>query len=109
MQTGTLPETAGRISDLLADPAQVATIRELIVHARKVEAQHLTYFGFTNGPLEHKWRLGVAEVSVFNGDLFYSRHGDLIFKAQVSSPRQVGQLLAAIGVLPPRFIFGGAK
>lgn len=95
--------TVDSTASLLADPANVALLRDLITHARRHGAQHLTYFGFTNGPLEHKWRLGVAEVSVFNGEVFHSRHGDLIFKSQVDSPRQVAQLLAAIGVLPPRF------
>ena len=95
-------------SKLLADPAQVAAVRNLINYARKADAQHLTYFTFTGGPLEHVWKVSPARVCIFDGFLFYERHGELILKVRVTDPRQVGQLLAAIGVLPQRFA-GGAR
>ena len=96
---------------LLADPAQVALIRDLIRHARAVRAEHATYsygngLGQAIGPVEHTWTIGTARVIVHDGWLIYVRHGAPLLKVQVDNPRQVGQLLAAIGVLPQRFISG---
>lgn len=96
-------------STLLADPAQVALIRDLYAHARTVHAEHATY-SYGNGrgqamaPVEHTWTLGHDRVLIHDGWLLYLRHGAALLKVHVDTPRQVGQLLAAIGVLPERFI-----
>lgn len=94
---------------LLADPEQVALVRGLIRHARYVHAEHATY-GFNDstgrlyGPVEHTWTAGEARVSYSEGELIYKRHGVPILHARhVTHPRQVSDLLAAIGVLPQWF------
>lgn len=95
-------------SKLLADPAQVAVVRDLIRYARKAGAEHATYaFGDGKGgsirPFEHVWKLGAARVSYLNDALTYERHNTHILSGAGFDAVDVAQLLAAIGVLPMRF------
>lgn len=96
-------------STLLADPDQVAAVRALITHARKVHAVHAVYcFGDGSrqriGLWEHTWDLGDQRVALDDGVLIYRRDGRVILRVrEVTDARQAGQLLAAIGVLPPSF------
>lgn len=107
-------DTIQQPQSLLADPEQVALVRDLIRHARQVRAEHATYAfgdgtGRRYGPVEHTWTAGEERVSVGEGELIYKRHGvPLLHARHVVHPRQVADLLAAIGVLPPRFA-GGAS
>ncbi|MEV0726047.1 hypothetical protein AB0I37_25115 [Micromonospora purpureochromogenes] len=102
-----------KTSALLADPAQVAVVRALIVHARHVQAEHAAYsfgngLGQPMGPQEHTFTAGEYRVSYEDGVLRFLAHGAPLLTVHTTDARQVGQLLAAIGVLPERFI-GGAK
>ncbi|MEU5939379.1 hypothetical protein ABZ807_09330 [Micromonospora sp. NPDC047548] len=95
-------------SKLLADPTQIALVRDLYAHARKVRAEHAIYsygngLGQAMAPVEHTWTVGTRRVLVHDGWLLYLSHGAPLLKVQVDNVRQVGQLLAAIGVLPPEF------
>lgn len=108
------PADATAVARITADPATVALLRELYAHARKVHAEHVIYaHGDGTGrpvrPFEHVWTLGPCRVSYQDGALVYERHGLTILSgAGFDDVRQAAQVLAAIGVLPERFI-GGAK
>lgn len=108
------PATTTHTSDLLADPDAVALLRDLYAHARHVRAQHHIY-SYGNGrsqtmaPVEHTWTAGNNRVLIHDGWLLYLSHGAPLLKVQIDTVRQAGQLLAAIGVLPQRFIAGGAR
>ena len=98
-------------SELLADSAQVALVRDLLAHARTVRAQHHIYPGGNsasgaNWPAEHTWTAGTSRVLIHDGWLVYLSHGAPLLKVHVTDVRQVAQLLAAIGVLPQRFTGG---
>lgn len=101
-------------SPLLADPAQVTLIRDLYAHARHVRAEHAIYsfgngLGQPMGPVEHTWTAGHHRVSVQGDCLIYESNGTVLMSAAgVDSVRKAAELLAAIGVLPQRFI-GGAR
>lgn len=94
------------VAALLSDATQVALIRDLIHHARKVGAEHVTYdFGNGQGkpcgPKEHVWMLGQDRVIVHVGHLVYKRRqATLLTAREVETARQVADLLAAVGVLP---------
>ena len=105
---------ASTTTSLLADPANVALIRDLYAHARHVNAEHATYSmgdgrGGAYGPAEHTWTAGELRVSYCDGELLFLSHGVPLLKVHVVSVRQAAQVLAAIGVLPPRFAQGGAR
>jgi len=97
-------------SELLADPTQVALLRELFAHARKVGAVHAIYsvgngVGQSMAPFEHTWDLGTDRVGYHGGALYYDGRGKTVLSgAGFNDARQVAQILAAIGVLPQRFI-----
>lgn len=95
-------------SELLADPTQVALLRELFAHARQVKALHNTYafVGVTGRPYgnwEHLWLTGRDIVSFEDGRLTYKRNGVLRLTAEVSGLREAVDLLAALDILPPQF------
>lgn len=101
--------TVQQPQSLLADPATVALLRDLYARARHVRAEHATYsFGHPNGrpygPVEHTWTAGESRVSYSDGELIYKRHGvPLLHARHVTNPRQVADLLAAVGVIPQGF------
>lgn len=100
--------TVTKTSELLRDPRQIALLRELYAHARHVRAEHATYtFAFGAAPQEHTWTVGNCRVSYEDGWLRYLTHGHPLLKVYVGHVREAAQVLAAIGVLPQRFI-GGA-
>lgn len=98
----------------LADPTTVALLRDLYAHAWRVRAEHANYSmgdgrGGAYGPKEHTWTAGELRVSYCDGELRYLSHGVPLLKVHVVSVRQAAQVLAAIGVLPPRFAVAAAK
>lgn len=103
-------EVAEQQRPLLADPEQVALVRDLIRHARKAGAEHATYAigpnidGKGYGSQEHVWTLGVARVSYHEGALAYQRRNVTILSgAGFDKARDVADLLAAVGVIPQSF------
>ena len=100
-------------SDLLADPAAVALLRDLYAHARTARTEHAIYPGDDSPsgasyPTEHTWTADHQKVSVHGDCLVFESHGKVLLSAAgVDGVRKGADLLAAIGVLPPRFISGG--
>lgn len=96
-------------ANLLDDPTTVALLRDLYTHARRVHARHVAE-SIDHYPVKHVWSRDGAEVIVQAGYLIYRLRGGttILHVNGVTSARQVAQLLAAIGVLPERFI-GGAR
>lgn len=95
-------------SELLADPTQVALLRELYAYVRRVKALHNTcaFVGVTGRPYgswEHLWITDLDVVSVEDGRLTYKRNGVQRLSAEVSDLREAVDILAAVGVLPPAF------
>ncbi|MCZ7376512.1 hypothetical protein [Micromonospora sp. WMMC250] len=108
MQDRTVPQST--TSKVLADPTQVAAIRDLITYARKAGAVHAIYsvgngLGQPMASREHTWDLGTSRVGYHEGALYYHGHsgGTVLSGAGFDDARQVGDMLAAIGVLPSRF------